>query len=306
MSKTKLVLTDTFHLSQIAEEITRPRKDGSTPSKQAALNAIARAIAGPKHDWGYLTGAQEMIIQKGLRAGIPDALAARLITPDQVTPARQLVDRSRPYLGLHAKPAKLFSAEIAQLLREDLTGDFLAISEMFNTDGEDADPDQGVATCMFDPRAMIADEDSIKGLPLWGAKPRDLRAWSTAYFAASADEDLNRLISDAAFEIERQDETDFIFGCSYRAYYFAHALIVTPEYPFSCLAELVGDGAEEIDQDLGNQAFRIFVDETLGPNDQIKVLEQLEDFLNRLARWLKDGNPGATCANLSLRLAVDT
>lgn len=305
MSKTKLVLTDTFHLSQIAEEITRPRTDGSTPSKQAALNAIARTIAGPKHDWGYLTGAQEMTIQKGLRAGIPDTLAARLVTPDHVAPTRQLVDRSRPYLGLHAKPAKLFSAEIAQLLREDLTGDFLAISERFNTDGEDADPDKGVATCMFDPRAMISDEGSIQGLPLWGAKPRDLRAWSTAYFAASADEDLNQLISRAAFEIDWQDQTNVTFGSSYRAFYFPHALIVTPEYPFSCLEELVGDGAEEIDQELGNQAFRIFIDETLGPNDQIKALEQLEDFLNRLARWLNDGNPRATYANISLRLAVD-
>lgn len=294
MSKTKLVITDTFHLSQIAEELTQPRQDGSAPSKQTALNIIARTVAGPKHDWGYLTGAQDVTVQKGLRAEVPEQLT---LLRKSNSPRRR-VDRSRPCLALRAKRATLYSAAHAELLTECLTGGFLAIAEEFSTD---TDFESGVQ-CMFDPRAMIAEGDQVEAHPLWGADAGNIRTWGAAYFAASASENLNRLTSDSASEIERQDEINSTFGCSYRAFCFPHALIVAPEDPFSCLEELLGDGAGEIDHDLGNQPFRIFIDETLGATDQIKVLEQLEDFLNRLAAWLNDGDPKATYANITVML----
>jgi len=67
MASTILTL-NTETLSRAADEILRRSATmGGLPSKNAILNALAAAIAGPGHDWGFLKNApQGAFVQPGL------------------------------------------------------------------------------------------------------------------------------------------------------------------------------------------------------------------------------------------------
>lgn len=77
MSKTTPLFLTTLTLSKAADAIL---DIPGTLSKPAILTALARAIAGPKHDWGYLTKATGPIVARDARAVV-----------DQIAPATPAV-----------------------------------------------------------------------------------------------------------------------------------------------------------------------------------------------------------------------
>jgi hypothetical protein len=67
-----LIVCSTATLSGIADEIVK-RAGAGTLSKSAVLNVLAAGIAGPKHNWGFLTGSEGPVVAKGLEISRDDA-----------------------------------------------------------------------------------------------------------------------------------------------------------------------------------------------------------------------------------------
>lgn len=74
------ILTTTRTLSAAADRILAQARAGHL-SKPALLNILAGAIAGDKHDWGFLTGHQGQVIDQRLRARSAPATEDRAPTP---------------------------------------------------------------------------------------------------------------------------------------------------------------------------------------------------------------------------------
>lgn len=68
MSKSTTIVTSTTSLSAAADDILALQSKGQPLTKNALLNALAAQIAGPKHNWGYLTSSKTPIVQRNLPA----------------------------------------------------------------------------------------------------------------------------------------------------------------------------------------------------------------------------------------------
>ncbi len=68
MSKSTTIVTSTTSLSAAADDILALQSKGRPLTKNALLNALAAHIAGPKHNWGYLTASKAPIVQRNLPA----------------------------------------------------------------------------------------------------------------------------------------------------------------------------------------------------------------------------------------------
>lgn len=281
MSKSTTIVTTTTALADIATSIAADAAVRA-PSKQRILNAMAAGIAGPKHDWGFLTGASGPVIQKGIAAR---RLAEVEAVREQPKPAMVRAEASRPALEVVAEPVALYPSEVANYLASQLSGDLLTISESFSTDTENA---RGVQ-CMLAPTAIFARDDrlSLAPMSLWGASPDLIERAGRAYFAASSSPAVNDHIMKVVCSWpEIADATEF------RAFHFAHAVVVTTDDPFATLTEMEEALEEDADPaDLLAGAIRIFVDETQTPAMREQTLAEAESFLNRLARFLDCDDP---------------
>lgn len=70
MSKTTPILLTTTVLSKAVDAILAacptPAPGQRALTKSHLLNIVAKAIAGPKHDWGFLTGATGTVVARGV------------------------------------------------------------------------------------------------------------------------------------------------------------------------------------------------------------------------------------------------
>jgi len=70
MSKTTPILLTTTVLSKAVDAILAacptPAPGQRALTKSHLLNILAKAIAGPKHDWGFLTGAVDTVVARGV------------------------------------------------------------------------------------------------------------------------------------------------------------------------------------------------------------------------------------------------
>lgn len=81
MSKQSIpIILDTKTLKLMADRIIA-ETGPSGPGKHAMLNIMAAAIAGPKHNWGYLTSATTPIIAQGVPLTPAELEAEALIDP---------------------------------------------------------------------------------------------------------------------------------------------------------------------------------------------------------------------------------
>mgnify|MGYP000639753876 CR=1 FL=1 len=280
MSKSTTIVTTTTALSDVATRLVDAAASGPL-SKQNVLNTFARGIAGEKHDWGYMTGSKTPVIQKGIPSRRLDDLKTE---PSRSTPTLVRARTDLLALEINATPAALYSAEMATYLQTQLSGDLLGVLEEFSTETEN---DDGVQ-CMFDPGAIFADDKglSMRAKSLWGATPEDIERTARAYFASSASEDVNSLVNDV---ILNWDED--AYASSFKAFYFAHAVVITTEYPFTTLKELQAQDREASPAELVSGAIRIFIDEAQDPVGRLQTVARVEDFLNRLAQFLGGDDP---------------
>lgn len=276
MSKSTTIITTTTALSDIATAIAADAAR-RTPSKQHILNTFARGIAGPKHDWGFLTGAAGPVIQKG----IPDCRLADIAAASSAPEARQVRAREdRSPLEITAEPAPLFEPEMAAYFGQQLSGDLLTICEDFSTDTEN----QHGVQCMFEPVAIFAREDTLSLAPqsLWCASPQLIEAAGRAYFAASSSARVNALISKTILDWPEEARTT-----EFKAFHFAHAIVVTTSDPFDTLVDRAREEGEDApDADILPSAIRIFVDKALSADMRAQTLTEVESILNRLATFL--------------------
>lgn len=302
MSKATTVVTTTTALSAIADAIrTQAETAGTIPSKQHILNTFAHGIAGPKHDWGYMTGAAGAVVQKGISPIRLADLEALRVTKS-VPRARQLLaaDRSAPSLQITAKAVPLYSAEMAAYFSDQVKDGLIAIIEDFSTDTQN---DAGVQ-CMFEPTAFCVSEDGLSATArtLWAATPALLDLAARANLAASSSQTVNALVDDTILEWPEE-----AFTSSFKAFYMPHAVIVSTEYPLETLSEIDVDDLEddEVDEDAGSDnpvdaAIRVFIDETLDETARRQVLAEVEDALIRLVRFLETDDP--IVSNISVDL----
>lgn len=296
MSKSTTIVTTTTALSAIATEISSDTS-GRTPSKQHILSVFARGIAGPKHDWGLLTGSKKPVIQKGIpEARLSDLRdLSRNAAPS--APAHDLLrfDPDREGITLRAERTPLYTPEMAAYFASKLTGGLISVSEKFSTD-----PDFNTdIQLMMEPSAIFssAGDPGLEARSLWAGTPDLIERAAAAYFASSASETVNQRISET---IEEWPE-DFC-GYDFEALYLPHAIIVMPESPLLSLEELAeneiaiadavrwaeDDPDHEIEDLYGFEAaFRIFIDQALDATGRAEVMAQVEDLL---IRWMDHSN----------------
>ena len=273
MSKSTTIITSTTALGAIADRIAAQT---GAPSKQRILNTFAQGIAGAKHDWGYLTGQTGPVIQKGLTpARRPDAAGMIPGTPRALRQA----DPDCPALTVRAVAAPLYTSEESAFLAEFLDERIITICEDFSTD-IDYGPD---VQCMFEPTAILARGDSLAPASLWGMAPDLLRRAGPAYFAAAHSAQVNTLISTTV-ETWPEDAQEMTPG-HFKAFHLPHALVITTEYPFEILDEAARLSPDEAPD--SRLAIQVFVDETLDDGKQARARAEVEDFLLRLAAFLR-------------------
>ena len=300
MSKSTTIVTTTTALSAIATEISSDTS-GRTPSKQHLLSVFARNIAGPKHDWGLLTGSMKPVIQKGIpEARLADLQAIGAPAPRPCdAPAQLRFDETREGITLHAETAPLYSPEMAAYYGSKLTGTMLCLSETFSTD-PDFETD---VQLMMEPAVHFADpkEPKLDDSPLWAATPDLIERAGAAYFAASASAEVNEQVQ----EIIKAWPEDYC-GYTFKAYYLPHAVVVAPNSPLSdidALAQNEEDRAEDerlsmIDPDHevceydGFEAlFQVVIDQSLDASARARVAGEVENLLIRLMGYLDNQNP---------------
>lgn len=292
MSKSTTVITSTTALSGIADSIrAETQASGQAPSKQRLLNIFAQGIAGPKHDWGFLTGSNAPVVQKGLPTARLEDLENIGAAPALVRPPLRSADLERPFLLIKPTYLPLYEPEMAAYLRKQMSGDFIAIFEQFSTAGEHETEVQ----CMFDPKAIFAKEGTIEPISIWGGTPEDIERTGRAYFASSSSHRVNALVYTiiADWPEDAMSET-FI------AFHMPHAIVITSRAPFNTLFELGYHQAEEKEeaQNILDAGFQIFIDETLDEKGRAQAKKEVEDFLNRLATYLRCQDPAL--ANIAL------
>lgn len=82
MSKTTPILLTTHTLSKAVDRLLEAAQaNGGMPNKSAILTLLAGTIAGPKHDWGYLTGATHTIVAVGAERFAPTGAPTTADTP---------------------------------------------------------------------------------------------------------------------------------------------------------------------------------------------------------------------------------
>ena len=246
MSKSTTIVTSTTALSAIADTLSRAAASGEDlSSKQKVLNTFARGIAGPRHDWGYLTGRDTPIVQSGLpEARLADL--ARLQASPRPAPRRIPSGTTGPVLTIRPHYERLYSPERAAYLRARLGGDILAITEQFSTAGEFDTPVQ----CMFEPDALLARPDGLDRQPLWSS-PVELASWAGAtYFAASGEAGVNDCVTSTilSWSVDAFAET-------FLAIYLPHAVAIVDE---DTLRATVTTGGGRADA-----AAQVFIDASL-------------------------------------------
>ena len=302
MSKSTTIITPTTALSALATKISSDTS-GRAPSKQHLLSVFAQGIAGPKHDWGFLTGAKSPVIQKGIpEARLADLLA--LSAPAQreagsSTPAQLRFDETRDGITLHAEFSKLYSPEMAAYYGSKLSGNMLCLSELFSTDPDFETDD----TLMMEPQDCFADDEAptLSTWQLWVSTPDLIERAGAAYFAASASAEVNARVQTII-----QEWPEDYCGYNFRAYYLPHAVVVAPSNPLCDIDELAQNEADrEADERLamsdphhevgeydGFEAlFRGVIDQTLDAEGRARVAAQVEDFLIRLMGHYDNTNP---------------
>lgn len=300
MSKSTTIVTTTTSLSKIADDIRHDAEEfGQAPTKQRLLDTFARGIAGDKHNWGFLTGSTAPVIQKGIPAArLADLGAVGASKPSAKATPHLKADPSQPGITVKATPAALYEPEMASYLKAQMKNGLIAAVEIFTTDV--SDDHEGAVQCKLKPSVVIAnDEQGFDYDLLWGASPDLIETASRAYFAASSSQRVNDLISNAIESWhEDVDQSDF------EAFHMAHAVIIIPDNPFEALESILGssgideDSSEDLDEAMDG-AFQVFIDQNIDAKAQREVIEQVEDLLLRLARYLKCKNP--TFANISVK-----
>lgn len=280
------ITTTTTALAAIAQTLADDAQAGRTLTKQRILNTIARGIAGPKHDWGYLIGHQGPVVQKGIHTGTKARPSVAPLALDTTTPALVITPTYHP----------LYSAEMHRYLDTQITGTLLAIAEDFSTAGEHTTDVQ----CMFDPAAIYPTPTALGAHSLWGGTPEHIEHTARAYFAASSSAEVNQLVHDRILEW-----SDDAMAETYKAFYFPGAVVITTEYPFQTLADLGYDAQDDAqDQDAAiNGAIQVVIDSTLTPAQQDQTRARVADFLNRLAVFLVPATPSDQALDFHIRLA---
>lgn len=82
MSKATPIITTTTTLSAAADRILKDFGAGQTPTKSQILNSLAVALAGPKHNWGYIRQTEAPFIEKGLPLDMEKMALAALLSRD--------------------------------------------------------------------------------------------------------------------------------------------------------------------------------------------------------------------------------
>lgn len=271
MSKTTQIITTTTALSSIADDIVANfEQQGSTPSKQSILNTVARGIAGPKHDWGFLTGATSTVIQKGHRPNSTRGRARHLLSHNGKLPA----------LEIKAKTVKIYPAVMANYLASKLSGDFITIAEDFSTDTSS----NSYCQCMHEPTAILASGKMIAPKSLWGGTPETVDRFSSAYFAASSQEHVNHLVYQTIC-----DWPDEVYSSAFKAFHMPHAILISTDYPLDTLNEcyeIIHSSEDDIGFPPMDVAFQAFIDEDLNEEAAKEVKAQVEDLIVRLQNFM--------------------
>jgi hypothetical protein len=299
MSKSTTLVTTTTSVSKIIDDIRADAElSGKIPTKQRMLNTAAKFIAGGKHDWSYLTGATGPVIQKGMpEARMRDLEALGSLTagatPKAATRKLWKHDSTRPALTVKAELTELYKGETLALMKKRISGELIAVSETFYFDHEYGTGLQ----CKLDPMAILAgiDTTGLRPIGLWGASSKVQEMASAAYFASSANGDVN----DPIFEIiENWDEN--LHSFDFKALHMPHAVVIIPENPFGALSDMdiTSPNPDDWDEDLIEEwdeegidpigfGFRVLLDKNIDAEALREASSQVEDLLNRLAVFLE-------------------